>query len=97
MIGTVVVAGCTYHIRDLHLRNGMLIIVAGGPLPDHPVMHEPATVFGEDGVGFAQAWPIDIPSKTQVPSGQNWVTIELPLQILTLEMQTEPRTEMREP
>ena len=81
MIGTVVVAGQTYQIRRLSLRGGMLVITADGPLPDHAAVAEPATVFGEDGQGFAQAWPCDIPSREEAPHGQNWVTIELPMRL----------------
>jgi hypothetical protein len=47
-------------------------------------VQQPATVFGEDGQGFAQAWPCDIPSRKEAPYGQNWVTIELPLRMATL-------------
>ena len=84
MIGTVVVAGQTYHIRRLNLRGGMLIITADGPLTDKAAVQEPATVFGEDGPGFAQAWPCEIPAIKEAPYGQNWVTIELPLRMATL-------------
>ncbi len=81
MIGTVVVAGQTYQIRRLSLRKGLLVITADGPLPDRAAVQEPATVFGEDGQGFAQAWPCDIPAVKEAPHGQNWVTIELPIRI----------------
>lgn len=85
MKGTVVVAGQTYLIRRLSLRGGALVITADGPLPDKAAVQEPATVFGEDGQGFAQAWPCDIPAKGEAPNGQNWVTIELPILISQIE------------
>lgn len=77
----MVVAGVTYQIRRLSLRGGALVITADGPLPKHPAVQQPATVFGEDGQGFAQAWPCDIPSMETAPYGQNWVTLELPILI----------------
>lgn len=90
MFGTVVVAGHVYQIVKLSLRDGMLIITASGPLPEQRATQEPATVFGEDGKGFAQAWPCDIPSRMEgMVRGQNWVTIELPIRIDRIENVTE--------
>jgi hypothetical protein len=82
VIGTVVVNGSTYSIVKLTLRDSMLIITAHGPLPPEPAVQSPATVFGEDGKGFAQAWPCDIPGMKEVP--EDCVTIELPMRMESL-------------
>jgi hypothetical protein len=80
-LGTVVVAGRTYQITGLRLRDGQLHITAHGWGPSPAVSDQPAAVFGEDGQGICQSWHVDIP-KLKVHQD---VTIVLPIQITRLD------------
>lgn len=76
-IGTVVVAGRTYQVTGLQLRNGELQITAHGWGPSPEVRDAPATVFGEDGQGVCQSWHISIPGLARNQD----VTLTLPIRI----------------
>ena len=76
-LGTVVVAGRTYQITELRLRDGKFQVTAFGRGPSPAVSDEPATVFGEDGQGVCQSWHVSIP---ELGRHEN-VHIVLPIQI----------------
>ena len=75
--GTVVIAGRTYEITSLRLRDGKLLITAYGQGPSPAVRDQPAAVFGDDGQGICQSWHVTIPGLSRHQD----VTIELPVQI----------------
>lgn len=76
-LGTVVIAGRTYPITGLRLLDGKLQVTAHGWGPAPAVTGEPATIFGEDGLGVCQSWAIDMP---RLSSHQDaWLI--LPIQI----------------
>ena len=81
-LGTVVIAGRTYPVTGLRLHNGQLQITAHGPGPVKAVTGQPATVFGDDGIGVCQSWNCDIPQL----GADECVTIILPIQIARLEI-----------
>jgi hypothetical protein len=86
--GTVVIAGRTYQITGLRLRDGKLQITAYGGGPSPAVSDEPAAVFGEDGLGVCQSWHVTIP---ELGSHEN-VHIILPIQITHMD---EPEGESK--
>ena len=82
--GTVVIAGRTYRITQLQLRNGGLTIVASHPGAVPGCEGEPATIFGEDGQGVCQSWSVTIPASA---ASANDVTVYLPLRITEIEVE----------
>lgn len=80
--GTVVVAGRTYVITGLRLRDGQLQITAYGQGPSPAITNEPVAVFGEDGQGVCQSWCLSLP---KLGSHDN-MHIILPLQLTHLDV-----------
>jgi len=80
-LGTVVIAGRTYEITGLRLRDGQLQITAHGHGPSPAVSDQPAAVFGEDGQGVCQSWHVDIPKLAMHENAH----ITLPIQIIQID------------
>lgn len=87
-LGTVVIAGRTYQVTGLRLAGGMFQVTAHGQGPAPAVTGEPATIFGEDGLGVCQAWAVDLPRLSRHQDA----TVILPIQITSLTATDGPTT-----
>jgi hypothetical protein len=81
-LGTVVIAGRTYQVTGLRLHGGKIRITAHGLGPAPAVTGQPATIFGDDGIGVCQSWDCNLPGLAE----DECVHIDLPIQIAHLEV-----------
>ena len=83
MYGTVTVDGYQYWITSLQLRGGHFVIQASRHGPVRACTGEPATVFGQDGIGICQSW---LTTLTPQEAASGHITIEFRIRIDHMEI-----------